>query len=115
VRYATPEAFRAALEDRLKNAENEKVGLSRLRERVVFEQLDAVAPRVLRLEPPDAGQRVIPEHLLTGIPQTFGKRVELAGGHAYRWVCLARRREVVLDPDMQLLLTTQKPNSATPT
>jgi len=39
MRYATPEAFRAALEDRLKNAENETVGISRLRKRVVFERL----------------------------------------------------------------------------
>jgi predicted nucleotidyltransferase component of viral defense system len=39
MRYATPEAFRAALEDRLKNAQNEQVGLSRLRKRVVFERL----------------------------------------------------------------------------
>lgn len=39
MRYATPEAFRAALEDRLKNAQNETVGLSRLRKRVVFERL----------------------------------------------------------------------------
>jgi Nucleotidyl transferase AbiEii toxin, Type IV TA system len=39
VRYATPEAFRAALEDRLKHAQNETVGLSRLRKRVVFERL----------------------------------------------------------------------------
>lgn len=39
MRYATPEAFRAALEDRLKDAQNEMVGLSRLRKRVVFERL----------------------------------------------------------------------------
>jgi hypothetical protein len=39
MRYATPEAFRAALEDRLKDAQNEQVGLSRLRKRVVFERL----------------------------------------------------------------------------
>jgi predicted nucleotidyltransferase component of viral defense system len=39
MRYATPEAFRTALEDRLKNAQNEQVGLSRLRKRVVFERL----------------------------------------------------------------------------
>jgi predicted nucleotidyltransferase component of viral defense system len=39
MRYATPEAFRAALEDRLKDAQNETVGLSRLRKRVVFERL----------------------------------------------------------------------------
>jgi hypothetical protein len=39
MRYATAEAFRAALEDRLKNAENETVGISRLRKRVVFERL----------------------------------------------------------------------------
>jgi hypothetical protein len=39
MRYATPEAFRAALEDRLKHAQNEQVGLSRLRKRVVFERL----------------------------------------------------------------------------
>jgi hypothetical protein len=39
VRYATPEAFRAALEDRLKDAQNETVGLSRLRKRVAFERL----------------------------------------------------------------------------
>jgi hypothetical protein len=39
VRYATPEAFRAALEDRLKHAQSERVGLSRLRKRVVFERL----------------------------------------------------------------------------
>jgi Nucleotidyl transferase AbiEii toxin, Type IV TA system len=39
MRYATPEAFRAALEDRLKNAANETVGISRLRKRVVFERL----------------------------------------------------------------------------
>jgi len=39
VRYATPEAFRAALEDRLKDAQNETVGLSRLRKRVTFERL----------------------------------------------------------------------------
>ena len=30
MRYATPEAFRAALEDRLKHAQGEKIGLSRL-------------------------------------------------------------------------------------
>ena len=39
MRYATPEAFRAALEDRLKHAQNEQVSLSRLRKRVVFERL----------------------------------------------------------------------------
>jgi predicted nucleotidyltransferase component of viral defense system len=39
MRYATPEAFRAALEDRLENAQNETVGVSRLRKRVVFERL----------------------------------------------------------------------------
>jgi hypothetical protein len=39
MRYATPEAFRAALEDRLKDAQNETVGISRLRKRVVFERL----------------------------------------------------------------------------
>jgi hypothetical protein len=39
MKYATAEAFRAALEDRLKNAQNETVGLSRLRKRVVFERL----------------------------------------------------------------------------
>ena len=39
MRYATPEAFRAALEDRLKHAQNERVGLSRLRKRVIFERL----------------------------------------------------------------------------
>lgn len=39
MRYATPEAFRTALEDRLKHAQNEQVGLSRLRKRVVFERL----------------------------------------------------------------------------
>ena len=42
MRYATPEAFRTALEDRLKHAQNEQVGLSRLRKRVVF----AYGPRV---------------------------------------------------------------------
>jgi predicted nucleotidyltransferase component of viral defense system len=39
MRYATPEAFRAALEDRLKDAQTETVGISRLRKRVVFERL----------------------------------------------------------------------------
>lgn len=39
MKYATPEAFRAALEDRLKDAQNETIGLSRLRKRVVFERL----------------------------------------------------------------------------
>jgi L-amino acid N-acyltransferase YncA len=31
------------------------------------EQLDAVGPRVLRIEPADTRQRLIPDHLLTGI------------------------------------------------
>ncbi len=43
MRYATPEAFRAALEDRLKNAKNEKVGLSRLRKRVWFSSVSWLA------------------------------------------------------------------------
>jgi hypothetical protein len=53
VRYATPEAFRAALEDRLKDAQNETVGLSRLRKRVVFERLLA------RLSTQAAGEWVL--------------------------------------------------------
>lgn len=39
MRYATPEALRAALEDRLKDVQNKTVGVSRLRKRVVFERL----------------------------------------------------------------------------
>jgi predicted nucleotidyltransferase component of viral defense system len=53
MRYATAEAFRAALEDRLKNAENETVGISRLRKRVVFERLLA------RLSAQAAGEWVL--------------------------------------------------------
>jgi hypothetical protein len=41
------------------------------------EQLDAVASRVLRVEPPDTSQRLIPDHLLAGILQTLGEHVEL--------------------------------------
>jgi predicted nucleotidyltransferase component of viral defense system len=53
VRYATAEAFRAALEDRLKNTQNETVGISRLRKRVVFERLLA------RLSAQAAGEWVL--------------------------------------------------------
>jgi predicted nucleotidyltransferase component of viral defense system len=53
MRYATPEAFRAALEDRLKNTQNETVGISRLRKRVVFERLLA------RLSAQAAGEWVL--------------------------------------------------------
>jgi len=48
VRYRTPAAFRTALETRLKAAQQDGVGVSRLRKRVVFERLlarmHAVAP-----------------------------------------------------------------------
>jgi predicted nucleotidyltransferase component of viral defense system len=48
VKYRTPVAFRTALEDRLKAARQDGVGLARLRKRVVFERLlarlHAVAP-----------------------------------------------------------------------
>lgn len=48
MKYATPGAFRAALETRLKNEQTDGVGVSRLRKRVVFERLlarlQAVAP-----------------------------------------------------------------------
>lgn len=50
MRYRTSAAFRAALEDRLKTAQRDGVGLARLRKRVVFERLLArlqvVAPGV---------------------------------------------------------------------
>ena len=39
MKYATPQAFRAALETRLKTEEIDGVGISRLRKRVVFERL----------------------------------------------------------------------------
>lgn len=39
MRYATAQAFRTALEARIKQAQSEAVGLSRLRKRIVFEQL----------------------------------------------------------------------------
>ncbi len=39
MRYATAQAFRTALEARLKQAQSEAVGLSRLRKRIVFERL----------------------------------------------------------------------------
>jgi predicted nucleotidyltransferase component of viral defense system len=48
MRYTSAGAFRTALETRLKNAQSEGVGISRLRKRVVFERLlarlQAVAP-----------------------------------------------------------------------
>lgn len=48
MKYATPSAFRDALETRLKTAQTDGVGISRLRKRVVFERmlarLQAVAP-----------------------------------------------------------------------
>jgi hypothetical protein len=48
VKYRTSVAFRTALEDRLKAARQDGVGLARLRKRVVFERLlarlHAVAP-----------------------------------------------------------------------
>lgn len=39
MRYATPGAFRAALEARLKDEQSDGVGMSRLRKRIVFERL----------------------------------------------------------------------------
>jgi hypothetical protein len=57
MRYATPEAFRAALEDRLKHAQNEQVGLSRLRKRVVFERLLARLTGHLRRPSPSPQPR----------------------------------------------------------
>ena len=48
MKYRTSVAFRTALEDRLKAARQDGVGLARLRKRVVFERLlarlHAVAP-----------------------------------------------------------------------
>jgi hypothetical protein len=44
VRYASAVAFRTALEPRLKAEQSTGVGLSRLRKRLVFERLVAVAP-----------------------------------------------------------------------
>jgi hypothetical protein len=79
------------------------------------QQLDAVAPRVLRVEPPDTGQRIIPNHQLTGISQTLGKHVELTGSHTKRWMRLARGREAILYANVKLLLPTAKPDSAAPT
>jgi hypothetical protein len=78
-------------------------------------QLDAVAPRVLRVEPPDAGQCLIPDHLLADISQTIGKHVELTGGYAHRWVRLARWCEAILDANVQLLFPPAKPDSTAST
>lgn len=77
------------------------------------QQLDAVAPRILRVEPPDIYQRVIPAHLLASLPQTLGQRVKLSGCHAERRVGLARRRKRLLDTHMQLLIPAGKPHPAT--
>jgi hypothetical protein len=79
------------------------------------EQLNAVAPRVLRVEPPYTGQCLIPDHLLADIPQTLGKRVDLVGGYAHSWVHLARWCEAILDANVQLLFSAAKPDSAAST
>ena len=78
-------------------------------------QLNAVAPRVLRVEPPDTGQCLIPDHLLADISQTVGKRVELTGGYAHSWVRLVRWCEAILHANVQLLFPTAKPDSAAST
>lgn len=75
-----------------------------------LQQLDAVAPRVLRVEPPDTGQRLIPDHLLPGISQTLGERVDryqVAAEFAHQFAFDRHRELVVLgaaDEDTRRLL-----------
>src|SRR5436190_107281 len=65
------------------------------------EQLDAVAPRVCRVEAADAWERVVPLHVRAGGPEPLGEAAHVVD--AERRVRLPRGREVRLDADVQLL------------
>jgi hypothetical protein len=75
------------------------------------EQLDSVAPRVLRVEPSDTRQGLVPIRTLPRLPQALRQRVESAiVCYSKRWVRLLGWREAILDADMQLLPSATKPH-----
>ncbi len=76
------------------------------------QQLNAVAPGVLGVEPPDIRQCVIPDHLLAGCLHTLGEGVELAWGYKQRRMGLVSRLKPILHTHVQLLSTTAKPHPA---
>ena len=76
------------------------------------EQLESVAPRVRRVEAADARKRVVPFDPLTRGLEAACEFVELPGRQAERGVRLARRRERLLDTDMELAAAEREPGTA---
>lgn len=73
-------------------------------------QLEAVAERVGDVRPLDAGDRLVRRHVNPLRPQALGEIGEALDDEAR--VRLARRRELVLDPNVQLLRTGAEPAAA---
>ena len=76
------------------------------------EELDAVAPRICRVEAPGARKRVVPLDLLSGVQEPLRESIELAPVESKRGMRLLRRREGILDADVQLLISERKPDAA---
>jgi hypothetical protein len=72
------------------------------------EHFETVAPRIRRVEAADTRERVVPlDGLVCGL-ETLGELVQLRGCQAEGRVRLPRRRERILDADVELASATER-------
>src|SRR5207244_10510904 len=72
------------------------------------QQLEPVAPRVRRVEAAGAGERVVPLDRFARGLEPPRKVVELLGRKPESWMCLPRRRERLLDSDVELVAISER-------
>lgn len=72
--------------------------------------LESIAERIGHVEPRRARDRVVERHLAAGVPESLAERSEILGDQP--GMRLARRRERLLHPHMELLRAGPEPAAA---